>query len=159
MKSYINVDGWKSGIRFSSAHIIPEYKKCGKLHGHTYAIHAKINGLPDEKGIIMDFSILKEILKDVANHLDHKVLVPMKNKLVKIEKGKDDVRVTSLGKVYVFPLEDCAFLPINSTTAENLAKYIMEIIIEKIALSKNIRGIEIGIDEGFGQGARISKKI
>ncbi|RLF42165.1 MAG: 6-pyruvoyl tetrahydropterin synthase family protein, partial [Thermoplasmata archaeon] len=44
MMSYIEIDGWRANIRFSSAHIIPEYDKCGRLHGHTYAIHAKIYG-------------------------------------------------------------------------------------------------------------------
>ena len=56
MISYIIIDGWKSNIRFSSAHIIPDYEKCGRLHGHTYAVHAKISGKLDKNGIIMDFS-------------------------------------------------------------------------------------------------------
>ncbi|RLF38168.1 MAG: 6-pyruvoyl tetrahydropterin synthase family protein, partial [Thermoplasmata archaeon] len=55
MIGYIRIDGWKAGIKFSAAHIIPEYEKCGRLHGHSYAIHAKVYGNPNEKGIIMDF--------------------------------------------------------------------------------------------------------
>ena len=62
MESYITVDGWKLNIRFSSAHIIPEYEKCGRLHGHTYAIHTKIFGEIDDKGIILDFKLIKEKL-------------------------------------------------------------------------------------------------
>ena len=62
MNSYIYIDGWKSNIRFSSAHIIPEYEKCGQLHGHTYAVHIKVAGEPDKKGIIMDFSLLKDFV-------------------------------------------------------------------------------------------------
>jgi hypothetical protein len=33
----------------------------------------------------------------------------------------------------------------------------LEAIVEKIPLSKQIESIEIGVDEGFGQGARMSK--
>ena len=81
------MDGWRSNIRFSSAHIIHEYEKCGRLHGHTYAIHAKIYGEPDSKGIILDFSILKEKLREIADELDHKVLIPEKSTVADIKKA------------------------------------------------------------------------
>ena len=84
MSSYITIDGWKSNIRFSSAHMIAKYEKCSRLHGHTYAVHAKVVGEPDEKGIIMDFSLLKDILKETVKDLDHKVLIPEKSKTIKI---------------------------------------------------------------------------
>ena len=157
--SYIHVDGWRSNLRFSSAHIIPEYEKCGRLHGHTYAVHAKITGKPDKSGIIMDFSQLKDALRKTVNDLDHKILIPEKSKAIKIKKEKESVTITLLDKKYVFPICDCIFLPINSTSAENLASYILDKIINSVSLPKGITSFEIGVDEGFGQGARISKKI
>jgi len=159
MSSYITIDGWKSNIQFSSAHIIPEYEKCGRLHGHTYAIHAKIHGKPDKKGIIMDFSLLKDTLKKIANELDHKILIPKKSEVVKIEKEGDQVKITSLKKYYVFPLIDCVFLPIDSTSAENLAKYILGKMLDELSSQKQVECIEIGVDEGYGQGAWVSKNL
>ena len=159
MSSYIYIDGWKSNIRFSSAHIIPEYEKCGRLHGHTYAVHVKISGKYDKNGIIMDFSQLKDTLKQIVDELDHKILIPEKNITVKIEKNSKSVKISFLEKNYSFPLVDCIFLPIISTTAENLALYVLEKIQKKITIPKNIECIEIGVDEGYGQGARISKNF
>ena len=159
MSSYITIDGWRSNICFSSAHIIPEYEKCGRLHGHTYAIHVKIGGKPDKKGIIIDFSLIKAFLKEIVNELDHRVLIPDKSTIVKIEKKNDSIKIASLGKQYVFPLSDCVFLPIYSTSAENLSKYILEKLIEKIPASKQINFIEIGVDEGYGQGAWVLKNF
>lgn len=157
MGIYLEIDGWKSNIRFSSAHIISEYEKCGRLHGHTYAVHAKISGELDSKGIIIDFSILKKKLRDIAGVLDHKVLIPEKSKAIKIVKEKKSVRINSQGNDYTFPINDCVFLKIGSTSAENLASYILDRILKEITLPNNIDGIEIGVDEGYGQGARISK--
>jgi 6-pyruvoyltetrahydropterin/6-carboxytetrahydropterin synthase len=157
MSAYISIDGWRSNIRFSSAHIIPEYENCGRLHGHTYAVHAKISGQPDNKGIIMDFSLFKNVLRKIVSELDHKILIPKKNDVVKIEKEKNNIKVTSLGKEYSFPFNDCIFLPINSTSAENLASYILEKMLKMLSLPDNVECIEIGVDEGFGQGARITK--
>ena len=157
MESFITIDGWKTNIRFSSAHIIPEYEKCGRLHGHTYAVHIKIGGKPDSKGIIMDFSLLKDILRKIVSDLDHRILIPAKSNVAKIVKEKESIRVDSLGKHYLFPVKDCILLPISSTSVENLATYILEKVLEDISFPKGISSIEIGVDEGFGQGARISK--
>ena len=159
MNSYIYIDGWKSNIRFSSVHIIPEYEKCGRLHGHTYAVHIKISGKPDDKGIIMDFSKVKDSLKKIVSELDHMILIPEKSNTIKIEKAKEYVKLSFLGKTYFFPLDDCIFLPINSTSAENLSKFLLEKFLKKISFPKNIDLIEIGVDEGYGQGAKISKKL
>jgi 6-pyruvoyltetrahydropterin/6-carboxytetrahydropterin synthase len=157
MDSYIYIDGWKSNIRFSSAHIIPDYEKCGRLHGHTYAVHVKIVGKPDEKGIIMDFALLKDIFKKIANELDHRVLIPEKSSLVTIKKEEKSIKMLTLKKQYILPMEDCVLLPIESTSAENLAHYILDRALGKITASKRIESVEVGVDEGLGQGARVTK--
>jgi hypothetical protein len=54
-------------------------------------------------------------------------------------------------------MEDCILLPIDSTSAENLAHYILDRALEKITASKRIKSVEIGVDEGLGQGARVTK--
>ena len=159
MTCYIYIDGWKANIRFSSAHIIPEYEKCGRLHGHSYAIHVKIAGEPDDKGIIMDFSLLKKILKNISNSLDHKILIPKNSSFLKISNENDSIKLNTLNKKYIFPKNDCFILPIKSTSAENLSKYVLNKLINELSDLKNINEIEVGIDEGYGQGARIIKII
>lgn len=159
MQSYISIDGWRSNIRFSSAHIIHEYEKCGRLHGHTYAVHVKVYGKTDSKGIIIDFSILKEKLGIIVNELDHMVLIPEKSNVANIKKQGDSVTVNALGKKFVFPLNDCVFLPIKSTSAENLASYILDRLLKITDLPENVESVEIGVDEGYGQGAWLSKEL
>ncbi len=156
---YIEIDGWSANIRFSSAHIIPEYNKCGRLHGHTYAIHAKIYGKPSENGIIVDFRLIKNILKSISETLDHRMLIPSESPIVKVLD--DRVEIVNGGKIYIFPRGDCAILPVKSTSAENLAVYILNEVIKRIKDENlnNVEEIEIGVDEGFGQGARVRKKI
>jgi 6-pyruvoyltetrahydropterin/6-carboxytetrahydropterin synthase len=159
MSSYITIDGWRSNIRFSCAHIIYEYEKCGRIHGHTYAVHAKITGETDTKGIIIDFSILKQTLREIANELDHRLLIPEKSSVSKIKKHEKSIEILALNKRFLFPKEDCIFLPIKSTSAENLSKYILNEFLDRMELPKKVSHIEIGVDEGYGQGAKISKKI
>jgi 6-pyruvoyltetrahydropterin/6-carboxytetrahydropterin synthase len=159
MSQYIYIDGWKANLRFSAAHLIPEYKKCGRLHGHTYALHVKVVGTPDKNGIIVDFSYLKQCLREIVQTLDHKILIPAQHPNVKVTKTSDTIQLTSLGKMYQFPTMDCLLLPIKSTSAENLSLHVLQELCRMLRDIKNISEIEVGIDEGFGQGARVSKTL
>ena len=157
MESYIEIDGWKLNIQFSAAHLITGHEKCGRLHGHTYAISAKMYGEKDDQGVIIDFSVIKSALKNIADELDHRILIPEKNSSIDI--GELEIKMSSNKKHYVFPKEDCVLLPIKYVTAENLAEYVLKMLIKKIRLPKNIKKIEIGVDEGFGQTARIEETV
>lgn len=154
----LKIDGWQADIIFSACHMIPKYKKCGRLHGHSYAIHAKIYGEQEENGIILDFSLIKNALRNIADELDHKVLLAKNSKEMTI-KVKENIEVYHLGKYYVFPFEDVVLLEINSASAENLAFYILDKILKNLSLPKNIKAIEIGLDEGRGQGAWVRKEL
>ena len=153
----LEFDGWRSGVRFSSAHILPGHKRCGVLHGHTYAIHVKFYGEKDRQDFVIDFSIVKSVLRKIADRLDHKILVPRINTYFEI--ADKEIQVAFEGKKYVFPKEDCVLLPMKSVTAENLAEYILAELVNEMDLPKNIKKLEIGVDEGFGQGAWVEKVI
>jgi len=61
---------------FDSAHFLPKYYgKCEKLHGHTYRLRVSVEGKIGENGLVMDFVILKKIVKEqVLDKLDHTLL-------------------------------------------------------------------------------------
>jgi 6-pyruvoyltetrahydropterin/6-carboxytetrahydropterin synthase len=154
----LELDGWKIGIRVSACHIIPRHEKCGRLHGHTYTIHSRIVGTLNEHGIILDFEIIKNALREVIVDLDHKLLIPIRNKRFQVTEN-DDVQVVLDDKRYRFPKEDVIFLDIDSATAESLASYILENLLKIIEIPKNVTSIEIGVDEGWGQGAWVTKNF
>ena len=58
---------------FDAAHNLVRYHgKCEALHGHTYRIAVVLEGIPDEEGMIMDFTDLSDIVKErVVSRLDH----------------------------------------------------------------------------------------
>ncbi len=154
----LELDGWKLGLRFSACHIIPEHGKCSRLHGHTYTIHSRIHGSLNEFGIVLDFEIIKNALRDVITELDHKLLIPIRSTQFKIEKEKD-VKVYLGDKQYQFPEEDIIMLDIASATAESLANYILEKLISTMEIPNNVTMIELGVDEGWGQGAWVAKNL
>jgi len=58
---------------FSAAHFLSNYRgKCEKIHGHNYRVRLWVRGEElDEGGMLADFSLLKKILKEVLEPLDH----------------------------------------------------------------------------------------
>jgi 6-pyruvoyltetrahydropterin/6-carboxytetrahydropterin synthase len=158
---HIELNGWEANIKFSASHFIPEHDKCSRLHGHTYALHLKAVGKPNEKGIVMDFVALKKGLRNLLEPLDHKTIIPSRHEALQIErndeKGQLEVKVRN-GKFYSFPLEDVIVLDIKTSSSEELSAYFVNRLIESGILPDNVEEIELGVDEGRGQGAR-GKKV
>jgi 6-pyruvoyltetrahydropterin/6-carboxytetrahydropterin synthase len=153
----LEINGWTSKITFSATHIIPMHAKCGRLHGHDYAINAVIEGDMGPDGVIMDFISVKEFLRGVASELDHRVLIPKKAEGVRVQ---DDYVYYKVGdKELKLPECDCIMLDITVASAETLAIFVMQRMLEKVKFPANVERIEIGVDEGRGQGAWASQVL
>ncbi|EIJ78285.1 6-pyruvoyl tetrahydrobiopterin synthase [Bacillus methanolicus PB1] len=61
---------------FDSAHHLHCYEgKCKNLHGHTYKVIFGLSGYVDDRGLLIDFSDIKDIWKkEIEIFLDHKYL-------------------------------------------------------------------------------------
>ena len=155
----LEIDGAHTGIRFSACHFIPCHEKCARLHGHSYIVRMRLEGETGESGMIMDFVVLKRILKDIAEEFDHKTLLPKNSKTVKmVTKGKE-VEVVSEGKRYVFPEEDVKMIDVETTTAEEMSAMMLALILKKVNFPKNVRSVSIGLDEERGQTAWSTKVL
>lgn len=90
--------------KFSSAHFLRNYKgKCENLHGHNYLVEVYvISKVLNDSEMVIDFTELKKITKDILNQIDH------------------------------FLLNDIDFFKSHNPTSENIAYYIFSKINEKI---------------------------
>ena len=61
---------------FSAAHKLENYNgKCEELHGHNFVVEAVFEGETlGSDGMLVDFKILKQYLKNALDTLDHKYL-------------------------------------------------------------------------------------
>jgi 6-pyruvoyltetrahydropterin/6-carboxytetrahydropterin synthase len=61
----------------------------------------------------------------------------------------------------VLPVGDCALLPIQNSTAEMLAQYLAEGVRRELLASgiRNLRRLEIEVEESFGQSATYRLEI
>jgi 6-pyruvoyltetrahydropterin/6-carboxytetrahydropterin synthase len=161
MEHRLELDGWKTGIRFSSCHMLLRHDKCSRLHGHSYCIHLRIHGDINEDNMLLDFGKIKKYLRGIADEFDHMTLIPTENNDIRIKEvvEEDLISVDMNGKRYAFPNCDVKYLPIPTTTVEEMSKYLLCKLIDDFDFPSNIKKIELGVDEGVGQGAWASEII
>lgn len=114
----------KTEQSFDSAHFLHGYPgKCANIHGHRWKVVTTIKSkelLKDQqnKGMITDFSNLKNDLKTITDNLDHALI---------IEEGSLSKKLYQALIEENFKIINLPFRP----TAENLAKYIYELLAKK----------------------------
>lgn len=93
-----------AGAHFDAAHFLRDYPgKCANLHGHRWKVEVTVRGPQvDEMGILIDFTDLKKFIKAAMEMFDHKLI----NDIPPFDK--------------------------TNPTAENMAKYIFDFMVEKV---------------------------
>jgi 6-pyruvoyltetrahydropterin/6-carboxytetrahydropterin synthase len=146
----------KEQLVFSAAHFITfRGDICERLHGHNYRVKAEVAGPLDENYYVMDFIALRDHLQLLVNELDHRMLLPTQHHLIHVSANDVEVTATFAERRWIFPRNDCILLPLAQTTAELLAHYLAQRLIERwqheqIPLPEVLR---ISVDENHGQWA------
>lgn len=141
---------------FSAAHFITFAGNiCERLHGHNYGVAVEVSGPLDENRYVIDFIALRDELRKITDELDHRVLLPTGHPLIRVTTISHEVEAlfTPDGRRWLFPAGDCVILPISNTTAELLAQYIGQRLLDALVTSHSFRPekIEVAIDENHNQ--------
>ena len=158
MQSSFRVQVSKDYLVFASAHFITfRGHQCESLHGHNYRVGVTVEGAVDSECLfVLDFSVLKRIVRGLADEIDHKVLLPTENPKLAYRTEGDMLHVDYFGKpTYVFPRTDCALLPIPNSTAEMLAQYLAVRLRAELEREghTHLTLLELEVEESFGQSA------
>lgn len=154
----------KEDFVFAAAHFItlPGHR-CETLHGHNYRAGLEVEGeLEPEGWYVLDFTMLKRVLRALTAELDHRVLLPTANPKLTVTPTDDRVTVAFDGAVrYVFPRVDCALLPIPNTTVEMLAQYLTGRVRDELTRAgvRHVATLALEVEENFGQSATYRETI
>lgn len=114
----------KTSASFDSAHFLHGYQgKCANLHGHHWVIEVKIAGAHlqqngDKSGMLIDFSELKQAVRELADSFDH-ALIYEENSL-------------KSNTIEALLAENFCLVPVKfRPTAENFAHYFFEQLYQK----------------------------
>lgn len=146
----------KDHLVFCSGHFISyEGDRCERLHGHNYRTAVEVEGGLDENYYVFDFIALKNRTRAITEELDHRMMLPTRNSLIKVEEGPRGIHVRYREREWLFPRGDCVLLPIENTTAELLARWIGQRLLEELRKQNGYRPkvLRVEVEENIGQSA------
>lgn len=146
----------KDHLVFCSGHFISyEGDRCERLHGHNYRTAVEVEGVLDVNHYVFDFIALKHRTKAITDELDHHMMLATRNPLIRVEEGERSIRVRYRDREWMFPRDDCVLLPIENTTAELLARYIGQRLLEELRKHHNYTPplLRVEVEENVGQSA------
>ena len=142
-------------LKFSSAHFITYNGKCERLHGHNYGVLVEIEGELGDDQVVIEFTVLKRLTREICQQLDHHFLLPLQNPHLEIVAAPEAWEIRFQERRYVFPRVDVVELPIENSTAELLAEYICGQLCLMLATynTRNLQRIMVGVEEAPTQMA------
>jgi 6-pyruvoyltetrahydropterin/6-carboxytetrahydropterin synthase len=146
----------KEYFKFSCAHflIFSDGSK-ERLHGHNYQVSCEIGGELSDRGLVIDFKLVKPIVRQMCDDLDEHWLIPGEHHVLTYQHRDDGhTEVQYMECHYLAPTEEVIVLPINNTSAENLAGWFGRNLVTKLREefgSISVRTLRFTVSETSGQ--------
>lgn len=156
---HVTVEGVR--LRFAAAHMATLGDELEPLHGHNYEVSCRVDGeLTDDRWVI-DFSVIKRVVREACEQLDHRFLLQRDSQLLQIEEGDGRWTVRFGDREYAFPSSDVAVLPIENTTAELLAEWLWRQVAAALAGDgrSNLQRLSVDVEEMPGQRGGYGRAI
>lgn len=146
----------KEYLKFSCAHflIFPDGSK-ERLHGHNYQVTCEVDGSLSEHGLVIDFKMVKPIVKELCDFLDEHWLIPGEHPTLRYrhrEDGHTEVEYRECR--YLAPTEEVIVLPINNTSAENFAAWLGRQLYARLVDrfgAVSVHRLRVSVSETSGQ--------
>ena len=139
-------------LGFSSAHFITFEGTCEPLHGHNYGVRVEAAGELTADSYVLDFIVLKDVVRMLCKVWDHRFLLPLHNPHLSLRETPDDhwdIRVDAQTH-YLMPRSAVVPLPIDNATAERLAEQLARGIVDELDrrnVDHNLQQLTVGVEE------------
>lgn len=156
---HVSVEGVR--LRFAAAHMATLGEDLEPLHGHNYAVRCRVDGPLTADAWVIDFSLLKRYVHDACAQLDHRFLLQRDSRLLEVVERDGGWDIRFHGRSYRFPAADVVALPIENTTAELIARWLCERVVEALAAGNhsNIARIAVEVEEMPGQSGGYARDV
>jgi 6-pyruvoyltetrahydropterin/6-carboxytetrahydropterin synthase len=146
----------KEYFKFSAAHflIFPDGSS-ERLHGHNYRVRVEIEGELSRHGLVLDFKMVKPVVRELCDELDEHWIVPGEHPVLKWRRRDDGVtEIEYRGLKYSAPSTDVIVLPINNSSSENLARWFAGELRTRLTrrfADLALRRLRVSVEETAGQ--------
>ena len=124
--------GGDGTFAFSAAHAGLHDGQFEPLHGHSFTVTLRLNGEPDQTGMICDFSVIKAALAAEIGPLRRRTLMPARPPGGMCTHQDGQVIIACGTKHYSLPAEDVVLLPVTNTTTEAIAAWLLDQLLTRM---------------------------
>ncbi|MGD0476833.1 MAG: 6-carboxytetrahydropterin synthase [Nitrososphaerales archaeon] len=143
-------------FNFDYAHILPKTQKCSVMHGHTSSALVEVVGRPID-GMVIDFGIAKEIIRDAIRSLDHKLFINERY-VTRIDAKSITLRFRTVhGDFAIQAPKPTTVLLSGEATVENLAREVVSRITPR--MPENVTAVGVYVYEGLNKGSHLLAQI
>ena len=104
---------------------------------------------------MLNFQEIKPLIREICDELDEHLLLPGEHPVLTAERQEDgQMEIRYRERRYLIPANEVIVLPINNTSAENLAGYVGNQLMERIRKRFSgvpLKRITVGVEETPGQ--------
>lgn len=125
------------------------------LHGHNYRVRIKGDHSNLKGDVVMDFLHIKPIIRKVCDSFDHQLLIPGESPHLSTIIEENNTIIKTKDSLFSIPSQDVKIMPVSNSSVEVMAKYITELILNKIKEEYNFefQRFELELEETPGQCA------
>lgn len=145
-------------MKFSAAHFtIFSATERENLHGHNFTVHVEFTASVTENGITVDYRKTRKKLTELCHTLNEIVLLPTQSPHLRIETDEKRVKAYFADEELIFLKRDVKLLPLRNVTIEELASYLLDIVVAEMANGgeSSVTAIAVRVLSGPGQSARV----
>lgn len=102
---------------FTARHFVAFGDEVESLHTHTFRVVVTLSGALDANGMLIDFRVVRQVLREILSSLDGRVLLPQTYDL-SLDFSQDS--------------EEILLLPLTQISTELLAAWILNSLREKL---------------------------
>ncbi len=152
----------RGNLGFAAAHFITFEGECEPLHGHNYGVRVEAVGPLTADSYVLDFVILKDIVRSLCKPWDHRFLLPQQNPHLRVSARGDAWEIEYTDDVsaipnapdarirYLMPKWTVVPLPVDNVTAERLAELLALRIARELrrrGAGQTLERLMVGIEE------------
>ncbi len=152
----------RGNLGFSAAHFITFEGECEPLHGHNYGVRVEVSGELTPDSYVLDFIVLKDIVRTLCKQWDHRFLLPLHNPHLHLSDLADAWEIVyapsqsaaESGQTepvrYLLPKSSVVPLPVDNATAERLAQLLAHAIIDRLRERTGLTTLDrlmVGVEE------------
>jgi len=143
-------------FNFDYAHILPKTQKCSVMHGHTSSVLVEVVGRPID-GMVVDFGVAKQIVRDAVRGLDHKLFINEKY-VTAMDKNHVTLKFeTAHGEFAIRAPKGTTVMMKGEATVENLTREVLSRIAP--LMPKNVTAVGVYVYEGLNKGSHLLAKL